>query len=104
LVESWDGRRWSIVPSPNEGLASNSDELNSVSCASSTTCVAVGSTPANVLVESWEHGRWALVPVQRPAPFNDILDGVSCVSATSCRAVGFLSSSGGVTKTVVETS
>jgi hypothetical protein len=106
LVESWDGRSWSIVPSPNEGLASNSDELNSVSCASSTTCVAVGSTPANVLVESWEHGRWALVavPAQRPAPFNDILDGVSCVSATSCRAVGFLSSSGGVTKTVVETS
>jgi hypothetical protein len=60
----------------------------------------------NVLVESWEHGRWALVPVpgQRPAPLNDILDGVSCASATSCAAVGFLSSSGGVTKTVVETS
>ncbi len=45
LVESWDGRKWSIVPSPNEGLASDSDELNSVSCASSITCVAVGSTP-----------------------------------------------------------
>jgi hypothetical protein len=106
LVESWDGRKWSIVPSPNQGLASNSDELNGVSCASATTCTAVGSTPANVLVESWEHGRWALVPVpaQRPAPFNDILDGVSCASATSCTAVGFLSSSGGVTKTVVETS
>jgi hypothetical protein len=106
LVESRAGGKWSIVPSPNEGLASDSDELNSVSCASSITCVAVGSTPANVLVESWEHGRWALVPVPglSPAPLNDVLDGVSCVSATSCTADGFLSSSGGLTKTVVETS
>jgi|HubBroStandDraft_4_1064222.scaffolds.fasta_scaffold06127_2 hypothetical protein len=43
LIEGWDGNSWSIVSSPN--IAPNSTEsnqLNGVSCASASFCVAAG--------------------------------------------------------------
>jgi hypothetical protein len=50
LVDSWDGRTWSIEASPNKGLASEHgsftgathDLLNGVSCSSPRSCAAVG--------------------------------------------------------------
>jgi hypothetical protein len=38
----WNGTVWSIVPSPNAGTSV--DELYSVSCVSTSDCVAVGYT------------------------------------------------------------
>jgi hypothetical protein len=38
----WNGTVWSIVPSPNAGTSV--DELSSVSCVSTSDCVAVGYT------------------------------------------------------------
>lgn len=41
LAETWNGTRWSVQPTPNlSGGAQNF--LNAVSCATSTTCAAVG--------------------------------------------------------------
>ena len=41
LVEHWDGHTWSIVPSPS---ANRSSTLLHVSCASDSSCFAVGSS------------------------------------------------------------
>lgn len=40
LVESWDGSRWSVVPTPNPGIIDHI--LNGVSCASKDNCTAAG--------------------------------------------------------------
>src|SRR4051812_13203241 len=41
LAESWNGSRWTIVPSPNQPGATN-DQLLGVKCISSSDCLAVG--------------------------------------------------------------
>jgi hypothetical protein len=42
LIESWDGPAWTIVPSPSPGGQGTAHYLNSVSCATATTCMATG--------------------------------------------------------------
>lgn len=53
LVERWNGKRWAIqrVPMPAGGTSSN---LTGVSCASETTCIAVGSYDLKLLAERWK--------------------------------------------------
>ena len=91
LVESWNGTSWSVVPSPSPGRASSSDELQGVSCASASSCTAVGYSGYKTLVESWNGTRWSVVPSpnERPASSANALQGVSCASASSCTAVGY---------------
>jgi hypothetical protein len=51
LIESWNGTKWSIVPSPNKPATNN--VLNAVSCLPATGCDAVGSFGfGKTLVES----------------------------------------------------
>jgi hypothetical protein len=40
LIESWNGSTWSIVPSP--GLGAEENQLFAISCATTTSCAAVG--------------------------------------------------------------
>jgi hypothetical protein len=54
LIESWNGKTWSMVSSPNKG---EGGVLSEVTCTSSTSCVAVGafykdSTVTKTLVEA----------------------------------------------------
>ncbi len=96
LIESWDGASWSVVPSPNqnnEGPTLN-NFLRSVSCVSSTSCMAVGFDYMNQfqnsqsLTESWDGTAWSLTASPNPGTdYNDVT-GVSCSSAISCVAVG----------------
>jgi hypothetical protein len=94
LVETWDGTAWSIVPSPSPGTeydATNS--LNSVSCVSATSCVAVGgyydgAVSAPTLVETWDGTSWTVTPSPNQVALGNTLNGVSCVSTTSCVAIG----------------
>jgi hypothetical protein len=53
LIESWNGSRWSIAPSPNRAPAS-SNVLNGVPCLPTGSCTAVGfyGSPAKTLIES----------------------------------------------------
>jgi len=98
LVERWDGRRWSIVGSPNPSGAADSS-LNSVSCTSPTHCFAVGTwyrDPAKAgepLIERYSTVenvlKWRVVPSPHPSFAADgSLRGVWCTSATNCHAVG----------------
>ena len=91
LVVSWDGNSWSVVPSPNVGA--NNNELESVSCVSASSCVAVGYYADNVriwrpLVLSWNGAVWTTATIASPGEGDSDLDSVSCVSASSCIAVG----------------
>jgi hypothetical protein len=90
LIETWNGREWSVVPNPRSVHAWFAD----VSCVSSRFCVAVGTSqgglgepPGFTLVESWNGTEWSIVPTPNPGIFDE-LEGVSCVSVKACVAVG----------------
>jgi hypothetical protein len=114
LVEQWNGTSWSIQPSPSPVVGSdlsNLDELNGVSCTSSSACTAVGSFSSTAnpmrgpytqgnLIEQWNGTTWSVVPVPAGSP---ALYGDSCV-ASACTAVGFIAGTGNNSSTLVETS
>ncbi len=105
LVERWNGQVWSIVASPNSGSGSNS--LNSVSCVSASSCVAVGSyysgAANRTLVLSWNGTSWTRVTSPNTGSGSNSLNSVSCVSVSFCTAVGWFSNnSGSEDRTLVE--
>jgi hypothetical protein len=91
LVESWNGTTWSIIPSPSPGTVNN---LDGVSCVSSTSCKAVGAfitvngTEGGTLIESWNGTNWSITPSPSEGD-GDSLIGVSCVSSKSCETDGW---------------
>jgi hypothetical protein len=84
---------WSIVASPNAD-ATRQNELNGVTCISSSDCWAVGDyyTSANAyqtLIEHWDGNGWTIVPSQNSDPTQtNLLFNVACVSSSDCWAVG----------------
>jgi hypothetical protein len=91
IVENENDGQWTstVLPSP-PGLAA---DLTSVSCASTSSCVAVGSA-VGVSTGTLEpftdidtNGVWSVGPVVPTKEFG-FLDSVSCVSVTHCVAVG----------------
>jgi hypothetical protein len=92
LVERWDGKQWTIVPSPNVADAFDSG-LNSAACASSTDCFAVGTSHTELrndtLTEHWDGAAWSIVASPDPANSADNeLNAVTCPSTPGCIAVG----------------
>ena len=93
LAATWNGAKWVRVASPNpEGV--NGSELFGVSCVSTGSCVAVGSSfsgsaNTHTLAETWDGSTWTLVTSanERPGQENELGD-VNCSSATDCIAVG----------------
>jgi hypothetical protein len=90
LVARWNGERFSILRSPDDG------QLVSVSCPAPERCVAIGSPWLNgeglTLSERWIGSTFkALVAPRYPHP-NDVsglsLSDLWCASLTSCLAVG----------------
>ncbi len=92
LMELWDGSSLSIQREggvPPGGI----EQLNSVSCASVSWCVAVGSIGATFnnqnTAYSWDGTSWNVMMPPSTPPNNEYwLSSVSCVSASSCVAVG----------------
>jgi hypothetical protein len=91
LAERWNGATgtWAIELTPNPA-AYNSSQLTAVSCPSSSTCIAVGSTDYGVrtLAERWNAttGTWTILPSGTGG--EGWLQGVSCSSSAACTAVG----------------
>jgi hypothetical protein len=104
LIESWNGTKWSIVASPNNGKSS----LRSVACVSATSCTAVGTHSGLfgqghlTLVESWNGSTWSIVASPNQAGNNNVLSGVSCSSASACTAVGDFVNGSSTHQTLVE--
>jgi hypothetical protein len=97
LVETWDGSTWTLVPSPNpRGFEG---ELDSVSCTTRSSCVAVGFAESEKtltlyrsLIEAWDGTAWTIVPSPSPGATENFLNSVSCPTERSCVAVGEYSS------------
>jgi hypothetical protein len=94
LIEHWDGRGWTQVPSPN--VAGDAlDALASVSADSTGDAWAVGSRIATLgrdrqvsLVEHWDGHRWSIVPsLDAPAGSTGLV-GVLALSPTDVHVVG----------------
>jgi hypothetical protein len=97
LVERWNGKTWSIVPSPNPpGLPFA--HLNGVACPGAANCYAVGAhssrTGTRALIEHWNGKTWSIVPSPNPHGKTDVrLSGIACPTSLSCDAVGDYSTS-----------
>jgi hypothetical protein len=98
LAETWNGSAWTVVPSPSPKLPGGGAELNSVSCTSSASCVAVGETltfhePGGYLapyplIEAWNGTTWQTEAIPKLTHTGAYLNGVSCTSTSRCMAVG----------------
>jgi subtilisin family serine protease len=93
----WDGSKWSIVDItvPGDAKSVKYMKLNSISCVSSTSCLAVGNYDVSMegdtrsLAETWNGTEWTVQSAPKPEgkPLNRLM-GVSCSSASQCTAVG----------------
>jgi hypothetical protein len=83
LAERWNGTKWSIQSMPVLAGAI----LSSVSCASTSFCVAVGHDMTGTLAEGWNGTKWSIQSTPSPKG-RTVLLGVACVSARACTAVG----------------
>jgi hypothetical protein len=94
LAERWDGKRWSIQPTPTPG-PKNTTIWGDVSCASQNACTAVGwygdsRGVSHALVERWDGTRWSVQRLRRlRGAVETSLSGVSCPTTTACTAVGW---------------
>lgn len=93
-AEMWNGSTWSAQVLPAvPGVAGSS--LSAVSCATMTSCIAVGSamssSPGNpllTLAEAWDGTSWRVLATPSPGTEGSMLNGISCTSAGGCIAVG----------------
>ncbi|MGH2515872.1 MAG: hypothetical protein ACRDHP_09480, partial [Ktedonobacterales bacterium] len=85
LVEHWNGRVWSIVPSPN--VPAGEGKLLSVATISSTDAWAVGYQSAYgsgqymSLMEHWNGQQWSVVSSPNPGTFYNLLFGVAALAS-----------------------
>jgi hypothetical protein len=104
LGERWNGTKWSIQQTRSPGATSN--KLAAVSCASASSCMAVGSfqggSTGKTLAERWTSHKWSIVHTPNPtgSPSSQ-LDGIACTSSKACTAVGSRQN-GGTIQTLVE--
>jgi len=98
LIEHWDGSSWRPERSPDASGATAST-FASVSCSSTSSCVAVGfsvspSGATTSLAEAWDGRTWRITPTVNPPGRATRawveLDAVSCPRTTVCVATGDL--------------
>ena len=106
LAESWNGSSWSIQSTPNPEGA-KAARLSGVSCASASSCTAVGSYTNGsgtevTLAESWNGSSWSIQSTPNPSGAKAArLSGVSC-SALTCTVVGSYTNGSGTEATLSE--
>ncbi len=98
LAIHWNGKEWSIVPTPNSGAISN---LNAVAAASSDDVWAVGDVTANprtessqVLVMRWDGKEWQRIDTGVGAQ-NSTLSAVAAIASNDVWAAGSFSDKSG---------
>ena len=105
LIEEWDGSTWTIVTSPNTST-SLANELEAVSCASSSFCFAGGYAAGSsnqTLTEEWSGSAWNIVASADTSPSQgNIINGLSCTASSFCMAAGIFYDSSGASQTLTE--
>jgi hypothetical protein len=90
IIERWNGTTWALVKSTNAAASG----FTGVSCASATTCFAVGTssvtggTTRKLLAKRWTGTTWSTISLPVPSPKSSTLTAISCPSANRCFAVG----------------
>src|SRR5215468_878468 len=93
LAERWNGKRWTILPTPNPAKAVQSF-LGGVSCTSPSACTAIGEQHSaagivHTLAERWNGATWRIQPTPNPPRVQFAsLAGVSCTGPSACLAAG----------------
>ena len=106
FIQMWNGTKWSVVSSPN--VSAQNNRLFSVSCASTSFCMAVGFYTGNAqasqtLVEQWNGSTWSVVTSpDTSSTDDDILYSVSCPTPSFCAAAGNWDTGTSVTQTLIE--
>ena len=93
LIEHWNGRAWSHVPSPAPqpgcgGCQFPGDRLAGAAATSAANAWAVGSSGHGALIEHWDGTRWRWVRTGDAALPGAGLAGVAATSADDAWAVG----------------
>jgi hypothetical protein len=94
LTSAWNGSSWKL----NEQFVNHGIGFNAVSCAGTSSCVAVdGESPSPPASYSWDGLSWSLQArfsaAARPGSIG--VKSVSCVAPLTCVAVGFSSPASG---------
>jgi NHL repeat len=101
LMEDWTGTKWAIQATPEPSGALESD-LDAVSCASTSSCTAVGESEGSTgiilpFALHWSGTEWKVQSVPAPTGAKEAFPtGISCTSSTACMLVGVYKSSAGV--------
>lgn len=93
LTEHFNGKQWSVIPSPNPGPGS--DKLYGVAAVSTSDVWAVGysyNSPLQTLILHYNGTQWSVIASPSPGAFNNQLLGVATVSANDVWAVGYAAS------------
>ncbi len=108
LTEHWDGKSWSVVPSPDKTTSSN-NVLTGVSALSATDAWAAGISwdvslnSYRTLTEHWDGTSWSAVQSPNRGLSENILFAVSAVSPTDVWAVGrFYDTTDKTNRTLIE--
>jgi hypothetical protein len=92
LVESWTGRSWAAVSTPN--VPAQGDILQAIACSSARSCVAVGSTTTTAgqdspISMSWNGSHWSFNAAQPQNTYGAAAaQALSCPASASCILVG----------------
>jgi hypothetical protein len=92
VAERWDGKSWSIQPTPVP--ATPISFFAGVSCTSASACTAVGGAfdssfnSLGTVTEQWDGTTWTVQPSPTATSPGYFLGAVSCTSASACTAVG----------------
>ncbi len=107
VAERWNGTEWKVQTTPTPSGAEDS-YLRTVSCSSSTSCIATGeyvnsSGTTVTLAETWNGTEWKVQTPPNPTGAKEsILRGVLCTSSTACTTVGWYVNSQGITTNLVQ--
>lgn len=84
IVEVFNGTKWRVAKSP--WVAGSA--LTSVSCVSTSHCVAVGGTQHGTLIETFNGTKWRVTSHPASTGSDPFFTDVSCGSSSACVVVG----------------
>ncbi len=87
LAEVWNGTTWKVqaTPSPQSPFGPTDNDLEGISCVSTTFCEAVGNGPNGMSAEVWNGTSWKVQ--NRPGAGGVQGQFVSCPSVNFCMSV-----------------
>ena len=97
MIEHWNGTKWSVVKSPNNGSFNNTLGGVAVNSASDIWTVGAYANSNGVyqtLSEHWNGTKWSLVKSPNSGSSNNTFYSVAILSATDVWAVGYKLSNG----------